>query len=286
MGRRGGFALVLVLAVLALCALMVTGLARSSLQEALDAVRREEELRCRWALRSLERAVLHRGEEILAGLETAREGERPVPAPAVWRAGIVLAGSEFDITLGDENAKINVNEALSLSSKDRAVPVIQELASGSVRLRMKAFEASSSKRGTLRSWGQLFDLAGLGSDQEAASQVAAATGKLTCWGDGRLNIRRASDESLQALCRLATDRSLPRRLLSLRKQKPNWSVSQLMQALRLPLRERGELLSVLTDRSRCHSLWIRELSQRRERYTLFVRDVGEDGMNEAIVFRW
>jgi hypothetical protein len=105
------------------------------------------------------------------------------------------------------------------------------------------------------SWGQVF---ALNEPIEAPlpRAVAAATSDLTCWGAGRLNVRRASDKALEQLCSEAAGPDAGRRVLKLRREQPLLKPPELLSRLQLSVEQRRRLEPLLTDQSSCYSLWI------------------------------
>src|SRR5262245_42848669 len=112
---RPGYILVVTLALLVLSATVMVSVGRLALRETLRARSEAGDLQRRWGSASIRVAVLPFAERILLTAEAAQK--RPMPQLA---ERINLGGQSFDIIIGDEQAKANVNAML-----DRATSVTQ-----------------------------------------------------------------------------------------------------------------------------------------------------------------
>lgn len=259
--RRRGFVLLTVLVVLALTALVLAGIARHSLRLVLDAQAGRRRLQARWAVTSLREGVLPRASELLDraadGIDSAGEGnERP---PARLAGSVELDGVRYDLLLADDQAKINLNVLLRERDRDAVGRLVRARRTGRAPpVRLRPLEAPRQATGlpAFGSWGQVFALERVPA-AEAAERLAASTGELTCWGTGRLNLRRASDEAVECVAGLAVNRRTAARLNELRRKFPEESPASLVNRLALRRERREQLLDLLADRSGCYSLWIR-----------------------------
>lgn len=120
--RGGGFVLLAVLALLALVAVLLADMARRSTTQAGRAVEAEVELQRRWGLAGVRLAVLPYAGEVLAAYEEAK-GE---PAKAL-QVEIELGRQVFNITVADEQAKVNVNVLHALHEQATAEQHIRRL---------------------------------------------------------------------------------------------------------------------------------------------------------------
>jgi hypothetical protein len=105
---------------------------------------------------------------------------------------------------------------------------------------------------------------------------------LTCWGDGSLNLRRASGEAVRAVLSRRLAAGEITRLLEMRAKNPDLESSDLLDALGLSEARRDAVDDLLTGESSCHSLWIVSATGERYWYDLAVSD-GGDG---AMLFSW
>src|SRR3954469_11264965 len=100
--RRRGYALLMVLLVLALAAAALAGVCRLSLEKAVRASRAAEDLQRRWGVITCRSVLLPRAEDVLS----AAQADGPT---AETRREIRLGDLSFTLVFGDEQAKANVN---------------------------------------------------------------------------------------------------------------------------------------------------------------------------------
>lgn len=248
---RRGFVLVLTLAMI-LIAVMITGRAANrSLSRTLQSIEAEQQLQRRWEHLSLRRTLLGRVGSIFA---THTE---PNQTPAIWHDGSFrLSGQSYRVRLSDESAKVNLNQLQRVMTREQFQAVLSSFPTG----------ATHREGEPIESWGQLFG-------SLPASRLIDETTSITCWGDGRLNIHRASEELVRLLLTPVIGTSdvdaLIRRRNELRTSGPaSLGVPQLANGL-------------VTEQSACHSLWI--VDQEREEVRF---DVVFAGSHQVISFRW
>lgn len=248
---RRGFVLVLTLAMI-LIAVMITGrTANRSLSRTLQSIEAESELQRRWEQLSLQRTLLKRAEQIFAALS------EPNQLPAIWHDGrFKLSGRSYQTRLSDESAKVNLNQLRKVLKPEQFRSVLASLPRGASHLEYEPIE----------SWGQLFG-------SVPTSQLMQKTTAITCWGDGRLNIERASDESLHLLLDPVIGTSEVDALIRRRNE------DQLSTLMQIGVPEAASRL--VTQQSLCHSLWVVEQESRDIRL-----DVGFAGSLQTISFRW
>jgi hypothetical protein len=124
-----------------------------------------------------------------------------------------------------------------------------------------------------------------GTAQVGTAQAATLTAALTCWGDGSLNLRRASADAVRAVLARRLAAAEITRLLDLRRKNPDLESSDLLDALGLSESRRDAVEDLLTSESSCHSLWIVSATGTRYWYDLAVSD-GGGGANDALLFGW
>lgn len=200
-----GFVLLLTLIILALVAVVMVDVSRRSVGHAAAAIEAERDLQRRWGAASAREAVMPRIVTILSE-EQERRGE-PVTELAV---SLELGGQGFDLVVADEQAKANLNDLYRERGLDALTRVASETVGVDVQgLRVALSPDSRFTRGTgsdpesdtpdvpaFESWSQVFGQTPpdvlLRVDEEGWRPVA----DLTCWGDGRLNINRASRQAI------------------------------------------------------------------------------------------
>ena len=119
-----------------------------------------------------------------------------------------LGDLDFDVLLADENAKVNLNAM----RRDLPLPAVTQIAkrltqsTESLQVTLRPFTfASAAIAGEekqrdlarLNSWGQVFPMRQFTEPADAPRRLAAATMDLTCWGNGKLNVLRASEAAVQ-----------------------------------------------------------------------------------------
>lgn len=277
--HRRGYILLLTLLLLALMAIGMTGLSRSSLELALKAQQAEVELQRRWAIQSVQRGVMTLGPLLLdqqfeaylnefnQQFGTGSIDESLLPNPPRTLIGSIAFGSlDIDFVFSDEQAKYNVNQLL----EERADPLeasqflddlLTSLPGGikpSIHLR-PIHEDVAHAMGVQRvaSPGSLVEVADYPLIINSLSnRIDEETwwDHVTCWGDGRLRLSRASDETLWAMCYPILERLEIDRLLDFRRQHSETTIPQLLLGVPLSAAKRAQLRHRLTETSSAYSL--------------------------------
>jgi hypothetical protein len=188
-------------------------------------------------------------------------------------ASFELGAHQYNIALADEDAKVNVN-AIYARQTDRTIPTIRRLSQTArandlvVRL--------APQRGTGKpfgSWGQVFDLTrALSPNGSVADRLTRLSNDLTCWGSGRLNLRRASDEAVREIASLVLPANKVGELLELRQHWSGQSVEELLRQLDLrrpQLQASGRLVDC---ESRHYSMWVTLNNGQRSSCYFYVTD--------------
>src|SRR3954470_8830707 len=189
--RQRGYALLLVLFVMALAATAMAAVCRMSLEKTMQASRAEGDLQRRWAVITCRSVLLPKAEAIIA-----RSKE---PASQVARE-VRLNGQPLTLIFSDEQAKANVNLLYAqggLSGAEREVRAIVQASNAPVTVELRTIPGRGKTFGTANA-NDDDPLAFEGFAQICARQttpasllaaprgIAAApvTAGLTCWGDG------------------------------------------------------------------------------------------------------
>jgi hypothetical protein len=267
-----------VLFVLALAAAAMAGVCRMTLEKAVQASRAEDDLRRRWAVVTCRAVLLPKAEDILRG------GNNSV---GEVRRSIRLGNQSFTLIFGDEQAKANVNLLYAqsgLSGAEHEVRAMIGTAGGGVPVELRPIpgrgklfgspDAADDDPRAFESFGQVLG-------QTPPEQLVAVRGKvpsptrmMTCWGDGSLNLRRASNESVRAVLARYLAAGEISRLLDARTKNPKGQIAEFLDGLDLPPARRDPVENLLTDASSCHSLWIISDSGDRIGYDLGVAEGG------------
>jgi hypothetical protein len=261
--RQNGFVLLMTLGLIGLAAIALAGFARHSLALAVEAQDAQAEAQRRWGEVSCRRMLLGRAEEIFQSQSSADLAVKPsVTRPPLLSASFALGSQQFDIVLADENAKVNVNTLLR-EQPEKTQTAIHQLMGDRWAGTLQVHLSAQPSNATIESWGQVFDMVNLPSSASTPDSLAAATTELTCWGDGRLNVRRASDASLRTVGGLVLKGDELADLLKVRQDWPDASLDDLLRQSSLRAGKLAELRRLLSDQSDCHSLWVHV--QRRQR---------------------
>ncbi len=251
--QQKGFVLVLVLAMLAIAALLSAGLARKSLDQTVAASKRADELQRRWGEISLRHAVLNRAEILLRTSDLAG-----TPNASSLQTTVKLRDRTFTLVLSDEQAKLNLNAAFRYG-KEPAVrkALFDGAALWPVRMRPDPRASTNNPYPpAFASWGQVYDFSVFSNTTEKNyGQLTQLGERITCWGNGQLNIYRVDADTIRTVCELVAPPQSVTALLELRQEHPEWDYEKTMKEVDVSDKDRRAFRRVLTDRSRCHALW-------------------------------
>ncbi len=281
-----GYVLVMTLVLLALMVLALTGTVRLSLRRASEAQLAQQQLQHRWGMLSCQHTLLPRTEEFLSSQQLIKQ--RPL---ASVRRTIQLGGTSFELIFADEQAKANANVLLQRRGKQNAERILRELLIGSPlagRLQLRPFEPQRPARTALPligDYGQIIEFTGIESLLQGDEGQSLA-GQITCWGDGRLNFRRASEQALRSLACPPLDSGRVQQMLNLRATSPQLSLSQVLDRMQLSTFQHSAAEASLSEGSGAQSLWIIVRSPRRSWYRLAIQQRNQDGTRSVDVFEW
>jgi type II secretory pathway component PulK len=278
----------MVLALLVISALSLAGLARRSLDATEQAASAQAELQRRWGVLSAMRVYMAAAESLL-DREAANLGSQGQgwPLPASISGEFVLNGLRFSALVADEDAKVNLNAIYhpGPEGNSQLASVVEQLAGGDgppVLIRPTITDDSQRNAKPFGSWGQVFDLQETTSPTETACTLLDRTHEISLWGRGRLNVRRASDQAIRALCADKLSPDVISKLLSLRRETGVQGLDDLLDRTAPRLEDRAALERLLTDRSSRHSIWIVVRDQRRAWVTFALDRGGSGGQSSAV----
>lgn len=214
--RRHGYVLIMCLFVLAFAGVALSIVAQRSARAAIAANSRTSELKRRWLTHSIATTLLRQPQELLAGRPSGRRN---------WH--FELDGEDVKLELIDESAKLNVNTVWRASASPQSV--------------LPANIRFALSTGDVTSWAQI--------DTREWRETEYAT--LTCWTNGLTNIYTASDETIDAICKVLEAPDVQDVLKRIRNTRETTVKSQLA-ALPVRVDVRQQLQSMLTDRSTCY----------------------------------
>lgn len=290
--RRKGFILVMTLVLIAIAGIILAGLARHSLQLAIEAVDGQTELQRRWGSVCVEQVIFHNSKLLLERQMEADEvrslSQRNLQVVNRLQGEIVLGDLTFIFQLADEEAKVNLNTLYrELPQQHNLEEIINGLMEQpiSVLLRPDLSSGQSSRLPVFHSWGQVFEYERLGNSEPVALEIANAVDQLTCWGNGKLNTRTASKESLALVVSLALNKKDTQRLLERREEKPSEAIRSAANALGLRSRQRRKLLQLLSEKTSTYSMWL-TISTPGQRWHEFHVARPEAAQKEIARFHW
>lgn len=291
--RQHGFALLMTLVLSTVAAAALAGIASRSLVGAIEARDETRRVQQQWAVRSLRASLLPRVERSLLMAEgrTLVDQARDRPkdeefAPhANLRLTCSLADRDYEIVLTDEQARLNVNHALSYAERSDVEASVRRLARkpdggklnvGDVDVRpaqrRPSFggveDADATDRVT--AYAQVFpdsDPAALFPVVRRRGDVRGVAASVTCWGSGPINFRRASDDVIRAACRDALPPGVLKSLLEARREQPSLTLADALKRVPdLTTRDQEKVEQHLTDQTSAFGLWIAVRELRRDRY--------------------
>jgi hypothetical protein len=283
----------MVLALLLVCALCLTGLARRSLESGEQVATAQTDLQRRWGVLSCVRTYLPLAQDLLEGESAKLPAEaRTWPMPSSVAAEFDLGELHFSVLLADEDAKVNLNAVCRDDSDGprTAASIVEQSAAGvdglAVNVQPLPTESVVNRASVaFRSWGQVFESTDSAGPGEFAARLRDATRAITCWGSGRLNIQRASDEAIRLVCSNKVAPDIVGKLIARRREPGVTGLAGVISQLGLRAADRGTLERLLTDHSSRYSLWILVQSPRRSWATLTVGS-GSSAQTAHETFTW
>ena len=294
---RLGYVLMIVLATSVLVVTVLGTLANVSLRRALQAADAGRELQQRWGTLTLQKTVLSQAPDLfLQRQELATESRLDAPPPPMIRDAMTLGGVTFDLMLGDEDAKLNLNVIYHLSGRQKTEQVLSEASPSAAmyarlvpavqpqqlsrQQRSRPRDSDSDEEiepvaDAFRSWGEVFDINALEQNLGSEAALPIATTGITCWGSGQLNFQRATDEAILAVAGSIVQDGGARRILKRYRDNPTIDLAALLQNEVANPQNRRQLARRLGQTSNHFSLWIHSSTPQRkfqQQLTVMSRD--------------
>jgi len=269
--RQSGYVLVMALVLLVIAAVALSSMARRSLRAAVEANTTAEQLQEDWGSWSIQHTLLPEAERLIT------EAEELTGEPTTsLRHELTLGDMNVILFIEDESAKVNVNHLLSKQERYEADTQITELlreteSQLTVRLRPHQWKDAAEQTDPVASYGQVFDPCRPDAVRPADEETVAISDMLTCWGDQKLNIKRASQLALQLVASPEMDRIAIQRLIDARASSPDASLGKLLAAAQLSEDTLKKIQDKLTDKSSCQSIWLINQTDRQTRWRQYVR---------------
>ncbi|QDU70612.1 hypothetical protein [Mucisphaera calidilacus] len=283
--HNAGFALILVLVLVMIAGSLLSAYAHHSAVTALETRDAAEALQRRWATISMRATLLERVHPVLLraedrGLDGRRLADTDAQPVAIRTTRVTLADQPYTLTLSDEQAKVDVSAVVreqGTPAAERWVRRLLRQTSGSrandltIHLQPIAL-IDDAQATTILTFGQVFDRA------RPEQFLARGTGgqpapvdAITCWSSGKLNYQRASDDALRLMCEPVLGIARSRRLIEARDEDPFQDMEVLLRrAGATDPKSSKEVRAVLTERSRCHGLWITAHGTQRDWYSAII----------------
>jgi len=247
--KRRGFVLMFVLLLLALAAIVLAGIARRSLELALQAQRASQELQQQWGLRTMRQSLLHQAPTLLAQHRAAGEAGNTPDSLNQIEAEIWLGQQQWQLLLADEQTKFNVNPVLGQKPASEVNRILTRLAAGTPSFRLHP-------TGTPPQVSQPEQL--FAPEADVSPQQRLRRGEqVTFVGNGRLHFRYSKSAVLREFVQALEGPQLAQELLAWREAHPEVPLQAAWNELDLSERRRERLAEALTEESRCFSLWLR-----------------------------
>jgi type II secretory pathway pseudopilin PulG len=300
-----GFVLLMVMIAILVVGLSLTVTAQRSLLSHRTAVETQRSLQTRWGMASCQKTMMPAAGGLMDASErTARRqrGKQEAP-PSTIQGHVILGGQSFDLLIGDEDAKANVNTIFDVGGRPACEQTISRLvgplesrsirllpARASQSLDRKARTTSASSRNAsaanepedafhqppaFRSWGEVFDLAALqylaGDDRHLASM----TRRIALRSSGKLNVFRAQDETVLAVCQTILQDGLARRVLEKIRETTLRQIDLILDQTVTNTEDRRSVSQLLSANSTSYSLWIEAVSRtsRHQRLVIQAPDI-------------
>jgi len=269
--RESGVVLLLTLFILAVAATLMATTARYALKQSLDADDVRNELQRRWGQASIE-SILEEAPRIFAEAGTSEKFAYPNPLP---RCSFELGQLEVELVFTDEQSKANLNQALAredrLALEKRLRDLTRDL-DGRPLIRLRPLDPmpgdgqhaseGSAMFKPLVTWSQVAGRSGVNQPKAGESRLGLAD-VATLWGSGRLNLRRASPESIDVALGAwlrPSQRQILRNALS---DGSAPSLSEIPSRLDLDEKQREQLGSYLAEDETCYGVWTTFRNERR-----------------------
>ncbi len=300
----------MVLVAIIVLGVAMTASARRSLLASVSAIESQQSIQRRWGSFSCQMTLLTSAPTLFEFTDrSTRQGRGKAKAlPAILEDRVILGDQMFDLLVADEDAKANLNAiydigglravetavsdlAGTFESRTRQLAPVRESAS---TLAVKKPSSEKSKpsgnvdsSGTavdpsenapkpnnsfpaFRSWGEVFDLVQVSQMTGEDRQVAKMTRKLGLLGSGQLNVFRASDETVLAVCQAAVSKALASRVLLEIRETSIRETDLLLERTVKNEEDRQKLLILLGSTSRSFSIWIETTTKnsRQQRFAV------------------
>ena len=283
---RRGIVLLMTVAMIALASAALTRLANDSLSLVARGTVAQRELQRRWTHASCRLTILNRAQDLFRQREAVIISQGAGwPRQADMQLSFAIAHESLSIILSDEQARANVN-MLNRKNEQRLYTELARVAAGSaVPLRFSPAPTDNSPTPAFSSWGQIIDFRAVSESQSIADTLSGIKSNFTCWGDGRINICRASDDVVRlALFDMLSAIEIEK-LLEARRGHSG-TLNELVTSLDIHRQKQIRLQQAVVEDSNCFSMTITQQRMGRETTTIVVNGSKPRAISPPIMFRW
>ena len=285
-----GFILVTVLLLLVVAGALAASAARYNCAQALQAGAALEALQVRWGSESCRAVCLAEAERFIV---EGDEGDQDTPAPL--SCSVVLGDIRFHLRLADEQAKANVNTLAARLGADSIGEPLWRLQEGRRRALPVQLRPCGPLAGAVGgalnpapyiAFDQLFVFDHPSELMPVEPGEDSPIDRVTCWGDGRVNFKRADPIVLREVTLGVLDEAQRDALRTYRDEHPDATVAEALKSLALDKDKAAAAGALLTDESLCYSLWVVGEGASRKYYRLYVAGRGLAGGFVTRSYAW
>jgi hypothetical protein len=307
----------MVLVAIIVVGVAMTASARRSLLASISAIESQQSIQRRWGSYSCQMTMLKSAPTLFEFTDlSTRQGRGKAKAlPAILEDRVILGDQMFDLLVADEDAKANLNAIYDIGGIRAVETAVSDLAgtfesrtrrlapvrasastltvkkpssdkskpSENVESSSTAIEPAevapnpSSSIPAFRSWGEVFDLVQVAQMTGEDRQIAKMTRNLSLLGSGQLNVFRASDETVLAVCQAAVSKALANRVLSEIRGTSIRETNLLLVRTVKNEEDRQKLLALLGSTSRSFSIWIETTTKNSRQQRFAVQSPNSSG---------
>jgi hypothetical protein len=195
---------------------------------------------------------------------------------------VTLGPVTFRLVLEDEQAKANANTLAKRHGSNmigRSLLAVQSSCTRALHVDLRPSaeqQPAGPMESPLQPYSSLEQLFAFEHPRDLAPSgtgLVTPSSRVTCWGSGKVNFKRADISVLREMAAGALTESELAKLLELRYAQPDCTLEEAIKFLELKKEQVAKVRQAITDESLCHSLWIVAQGQTRSWYFLCRDDV-------------
>lgn len=271
-----GYVLVMTLVLVVMAGSVLAVMARRSMFDASDTLHAQERLQQKWSVYSLSRSILPQAGKVMD--EVIKQfAEKPNDPTTRVQFDLTMGQNTWTIVLSDEQAKANLNQLLKTKgNSSETSQAIRSLAeklkvSDLPTLQVKPFDWKDTNAvQSIHTWDQVVEEVLPEKLYATESDNIALADMLTCWGDGKLNLRNTPGPVMEIMCLPLLGRGQIEKIISERKANPQLTLEQAIKAADIAKDQVDKIKPLFTDASTCYSLFLSVDQARMKRHWLIV----------------